>query len=108
MPKITDRIPCNKYQGERVKLLENIIRLVKPDKKMMMAMIQPIIAVVVKGWIKRNKPIRVAIIPARNEKRFIMIPPISHLYHITFFTKKIVRACTDRFLGVFNILCNIL
>ena len=38
MPKIMDRIPCNKYQGERVKLLENIIRLVKPDKKMMMAM----------------------------------------------------------------------
>ncbi|AGS05666.1 hypothetical protein KE3_1180 [Streptococcus lutetiensis 033] len=44
-----DKIPCSKYQSERLTLLEYIKRLVNPDKKIIMAIIQPIMAVVVKG-----------------------------------------------------------
>ena len=49
IPKTMDKIPCSKYQSERLTLLEYIKRLVNPDKKIIMAIIQPIMAVVVKG-----------------------------------------------------------
>ena len=66
-----DKMLCNKYQNCRSTLLVYMMRLVNPDIKTKKAIIQPIIAVVVKGRTKSQIPISQAITPDHNERRFI-------------------------------------
>ena len=86
--KIIDKILCNKYQNDRSTLLVYIKRLVIPDMKTNKAIIQPIIAVVVKGCTKRKIPISSARIPDHSDKRFIIYLLIIYHYITIFFVKR--------------------